>query len=114
MAQMVKNLPAVWETWVKSLSQEHPHFMIQGTHSSILAWRVPWTQEPWGHKELDMTERLTLYMTAGFLGGGSGKKICLGFDPWVRKIPWRRERLPTPVILPEEFHGQWSLVGYSP
>ena len=36
------------------------------------------------------------------------------FDCWVRKIPWRREWLPTPVFLPWEFHGQRSLVGYSP
>ena len=36
------------------------------------------------------------------------------FDPWVRKIPWRRERLPTPIFLPGEFHGQRSLAGYSP
>jgi len=34
-------------------------------------------------------------------------------DPWVRKIPWRREWQPTPVFLPREFHGQRSLVGYS-
>ena len=37
-----------------------------------------------------------------------------GFDPWIRKIPWRREWLPTPVFLPGEFHGQRSLAGYSP
>ena len=37
-----------------------------------------------------------------------------GVDPWVGKTPWRREWLPTPVNLPEEFHGQRSLVGYSP
>ena len=36
------------------------------------------------------------------------------FSPWVRKIPWRREWLPTPVFLPGEFHGQRSLLGYSP
>ena len=36
-----------------------------------------------------------------------------GFDPWVGKIPWRRERLSTPVFLSEEFHGQKSLAGYS-
>ena len=36
------------------------------------------------------------------------------FDPWIRKIPWRREWQPTPVFLPEESHGQWSLTGYSP
>ena len=37
-----------------------------------------------------------------------------GFDPWVRKIPWRRKRQPTPVFLPGESHGQRSTVGYSP
>ena len=45
--------------------------------------------------------------------------ICLQhrsyrFDPWVGKIPWRREWQPTPVFLPEESHGQKNLVGYSP
>ena len=54
-----------------------------------------------------------------FPGGSDGKKICLqcgtpGFNPWVRKIIWRREWQPTPVFLPEEFHGQRSLAGYSP
>ena len=37
-----------------------------------------------------------------------------GFDPWVRKTPWRRKRQPTPVFLPGESHGQRSLAGYSP
>ena len=37
-----------------------------------------------------------------------------GFDPWIRKIPWRREWIPSPVFLPGEFHGQWSLASYSP
>ena len=36
------------------------------------------------------------------------------FNPWVRKVPWRREWLPTPVFLPGEFHGQKSLAGYNP
>ena len=45
--------------------------------------------------------------------------ICLqcqrsGFNPWVKKIPWRRKWQPTPVFLPGEFHRQRSLVGYSP
>ena len=38
----------------------------------------------------------------------------LGFDPWLRKIPWSREWQPTPVFLPGEASGQGSLVGYSP
>jgi len=37
-----------------------------------------------------------------------------GFNPWVRKIPWRRKWQPTPVFLPEKSHGQKSLAGYSP
>ena len=37
-----------------------------------------------------------------------------GFDPWVEKIPWRKEWLPTPAFLPGESHGQRSLAGYTP
>ena len=43
-----------------------------------------------------------------------GKESRPRFDPWVRKIPWRREQQPTPVFLPGEFHGQRSLAGYGP
>ena len=45
VAQMVKNLSAVWETQVRSLSQEDPLEKGMTTHSSILAWRIPWTEE---------------------------------------------------------------------
>ena len=44
-AQMVKNLPAIWETWVWSLGQEDPLEEEMVTHSSILTWRIPWTEE---------------------------------------------------------------------
>ena len=65
VAQMVKNPPAMQETKVQSLSQEDPLEKEMVTHSSILAWRIPWAEEPdrlqlWGHKESDSTERLTL------------------------------------------------------
>ena len=60
---MVKNLPAMRETWVRSMGWENPLEKLMATHSSILAWRVPmdrgaWYQgySPWGHKESDMTE----------------------------------------------------------
>ena len=46
MAQMVKNLPVMWETWVRSLGWEDPLEKGMATHSSILAWRIPWTEEP--------------------------------------------------------------------
>ena len=48
MAQTVKNLPAMQETWVPSLGQEDPLENERATHSSILAWRIPWTEEPGG------------------------------------------------------------------
>ena len=48
MAQMVKNPPAMWETWVWSLGQEDPLEKGIATHSRIIAWRIPWTQEPGG------------------------------------------------------------------
>ena len=44
---MVKNLPAMWETWVLFLGQEDPLEKGMATHSSILAWRIPWTEELW-------------------------------------------------------------------
>ena len=55
MAQMVKNPPAMQETWVQSLGQEDILEKEMTTHSSILAWRIPWTEEPggyspWGHR----------------------------------------------------------------
>ena len=62
VAQMVKNLPAMQDTWVQSLGQEDPLKKVMATHSSILAWRIPWTEEnphgqrspagysPWGTK----------------------------------------------------------------
>ena len=57
MPQLVKNLHAVWETWVQSLGWEDPLEKGMPTHSSFLAWRIPWT---WGHKESDTTEQLSL------------------------------------------------------
>ena len=58
---MVKNLSAVQETWVRSLGQEDPLEKEMAAHSSVFAWRIPWTEEPgglhsWGHTELDETE----------------------------------------------------------
>ena len=48
VAQMVKNLPATWETWVPSPGWEDPLEECMATHSSILAWRIPRTEEPAG------------------------------------------------------------------
>ena len=64
----------------------------------------------------EKTENINRYLT-GFPGGASGEEpACqcrrhkrLGFYPWIGKIPWRRKWQPTPVFLPEKFHGQRSL-----
>ena len=48
VAQRLKRLPAMRETWVRSLGREDPLETEMATHSSILAWRIPWTEEPGG------------------------------------------------------------------
>ena len=64
---MVKHLSAMQETWVQSLGWEDPLEKEMAMHSSTLAWKIPWTEEPgrtiggyspWGRIELDMTEQL--------------------------------------------------------
>ena len=90
VAQMVKCLPTMWETWVKSLGWEDLLEEEMATHSSILAWKIPWTEEPgrlhspWGRKESDMTERLHFhfsYRKNWTFSKESGKlfKICFIF-----------------------------------
>ena len=68
MAQRLKRLPAMRETWVQSLGREDPLEMEMATHSSILAWRIPWMEEFGGlqsmsRKESDTTERLHFTFT---------------------------------------------------
>ena len=66
--------------------------------------------------------KYTHYYKMGFPGSSDGKESACqyrkcrrhGFNPWRRKIPWRRGQLPSPVFLPGEFYGQRSLVCYSP
>ena len=116
VAQLVKNLPAMQETWVRSLSGEDPLEKGKATHCSILAWRIPWTTV---HGVTKNWTQLSNFHVHRWL---SGKKfICqckkprtYGFDPWVRKIPWRRKWQPTPVFLPGKSQGQRSLEGYNP
>ena len=85
VAKPVKNLPTMQETGVWFLAQEDP-------------------------LEKDM---LLTTVFLGFPCDSAGKKMCLqcrrpGFDPWVGKIPWRREWIPTPVFSPGEFHGLYT------
>ena len=53
MAHIIKNLPAMQETWVPSLGQDDPLEKGMATHSSILDWRIPWTEEPDGLQSME-------------------------------------------------------------
>ena len=54
VAQMVENLPAMHKTWVQSLGLENPLEKGMATHSSILAWRIPWTEQPGGLQSMGL------------------------------------------------------------
>ena len=58
VVQKVKNLPAMQETWVQSLGQEDPLEKGMATHSSILAWRIPWTKEPGGLQSMELQSQI--------------------------------------------------------
>ena len=91
LAQTVKNLPAMKcrKIWVQSLDWKDPLDKGKATHSSILAWRIPWTI-PWDLIASDTTERLSLSLFTF--------------------MHWRRKWQPTPVFLPGEPQGRRSLV----
>ena len=159
VSQLVKNPPAVQETWVQSLGWEDPLEEGKGYLTPVF-----WPREfhelysLWGHKESGVTEQLSLHFKEWNIslldtcctrnGSVSSQKACMcfkpfgiiykyisgfpdgagdkeptchwrrckrhGFDPRVRKIPWKRAWQPSPVFLPGESHGQRSLEGYSP
>ena len=54
MAGTVKNLPTMQETWVQSLGQKDPLEEEMATHSSILAWEIPWTEDPGGLQSMEL------------------------------------------------------------
>ena len=59
VAQRLKHLPALWETWVRSLGQEDPLEKEMATHSSILAWGILWTEEPGGLQSMGLQKGQT-------------------------------------------------------
>ena len=94
---MVKDPSAMQNTTVRSLGQEDTLEKGQATYSSILAWRIPWTEEPGGFKSFG----------GCFSGGSDSKEYALnvrdlGSIPWLGRFPWRRGWQPTPVFLPGE------------
>ena len=116
---VVKILLAMQETWVWALGQEDPLKKEMAIHSSILAWEIPWTQglmgySPWGCRRARQdwatkTTRLTRRVVKHPFVMQEMQVQSLGPE-----VPRRRKWQHTPVVLPEEFHGQRILVGYSP
>ena len=81
------------------------------THSIVLAWRIPGTGEPGGLPSMGSHRVGHDWSDLAAAAAQCGRP---GFNPWVRKILWRRKWQPTPVLLPGKSHGWRSLVGYSP
>ena len=102
---MVKNLHAMWETQVHSLDQEDPLEKGMTTHSSTLAWRIPWTEEP-GRLQFMGTQRVgqnwannTSYLNKGFPDGSAGKESIynagnLGSVPGLGRSPGEGNNYP--------------------
>ena len=95
---MVKNLPAMQKTWVPSLSWEDALEKEKAPHSSFLAWRIPWTEEPGGLQSMGSLRVPHDWSTS--------------LSPFTF-MHWRRKWQPTPVFLPGESHGHRPLAGYS-
>ena len=108
MAQTVKRLPTTWETQVQSLGREDPLEKEMATHSSSLAWKIPWTEEPGRLQSMgsqrvghDWATSLSLSLSLIYLGASQVAQwwsACQyrrcrrhNFDPWVGKIPWCRK-----------------------
>ena len=120
LAQIVKNPPAMWKTKVQSMCQEDPLEKEMATHSNILVWRIPWTEEqPIAH---GAAESCTTSFFFGLPGSARGKEFTYqcrrcrrhGFHSWIGKIPWNRKWQLAPVFLPRKSHGQRRLLGYCP
>ena len=84
VAQTVKNLPVMQKTWIWSLGWKDPLEKGMATHSNILAWKFPWTEEsvysPWGSKKLDMTEWLTLSLSCMSTNDCKNAALILGLQ----------------------------------
>ena len=94
VAQTMKSLPAMKKTWVRALGWEDPLDNEMSTYSSILAWRIPWTEEPGGLKfmgryESNTPEQLHFHFSFSCIGEGNGNPLqysCL--DPRDREVWW--------------------------
>ena len=87
MAQRLKRLPGIQETWVRSLGREDPLEEEMATYTSIIAWRIPWREEPGRLQSMGLQR----------VGHGGATSLSL-----FTFMHWRRKWQPTPVFLPGE------------
>ena len=97
VAQRIKHLPAMWETWVQSLGQEDPLEKEMAIHSSILAWRIPWTEMP-GRLQSTRSQRVkhnwatNIWLSLHLWWKRRSKKFRIFIHfPWVHLCPsWKQ------------------------
>ena len=98
VAQMVKNLPAMWETRVQSLGWEDPLEEGMATHSSILTWRIPWKEEPGGLQSMGSQtvkqNRATRHSTCADVSVQLASDV-LGEESWSRSVVSDSDALPS-------------------
>ena len=109
IAQLVMNPPAMQETWDQSLSWEDPLEEEMATHSSILAWRIPWTEEPGGLQSMGSQRvghnwaTFTHGYLCGFPGGSGGKESACNVEtqvwPLGQEDPLKKEMATHSTIL---------------
>ena len=104
-------LKSVWILWETSTNQPLINFSKPSVQNSEEE-KGTWNSTSVLLSFLCLTRQLTIPTLWAVLEGKIGQ-CMVGFDPWVGKIPWRKEWQPTPVFLPGEFHGQRRLAGYS-
>ena len=101
VAQLVKNLPAMWKTWVQTLVWEDPLEKGRATHSSILTWRTPWTvrsvyytplYSPWDSEESDSIEWFSLSLFIRIfrasLVAQTVKNLPATKETWIQSLDW--------------------------
>ena len=114
VAQLIKNPPTMRETWVWSLGWEDPLEKGKATHSSILAWRIPWTEKAMEPHSSTLAWKIPWMEEPGRLQSLELRRVR---HDWVTSLSlftfmhWRRKWQPTLVFLPGESQGRGSLVG---
>ena len=96
VAWLVKNLPAMWKTWVRSLGWDHPLEKRKANHSRFLTWRIPWSVQSMGSQKSDTAERLWLSLWTLQLQHVGSREHGLSSCPTQIYLPWGMWDLSSP------------------